>query len=234
MLNRPFPFRRALCTGLLLLVAAIGFFSLNRVKTKTYDIVTDTLPGLADAGMADSDSAEDVNFILLALMASTPEQKAQCCAQADAFETDAAKHLKLYEDSIFQKEDRSNFNRTMERRKEFLELRGQVVGLMNRGADKEALAQYKKALLPCYDQYMADGKVMLDYNVRQGQTRGQGILRFSSLTQYAVGAFTIALFILGFAVGIFKFDPTEICAPRPVVQPMQKIVENGRRLRAEG
>ncbi|HZV36491.1 MAG TPA: MCP four helix bundle domain-containing protein [Verrucomicrobiae bacterium] len=207
MLNRAFSIKRAVCTGVLLLVALCGFLSLNRVRSKAFDIVTDTLPGLTDASLANSDSGEDVNFILLALMAPTPEQRAKLCAQADAFEADAAKYLKLYEESIFQEQDRANFSRTMDRRRAFIELRGEVLALMQRGEDKQALAKYKQELLPSYSQYISEARALLEYNIQEGQARGKSILRFSSLTQYAVAAFTIALFILGFVVGVFNLDP---------------------------
>lgn len=231
MPNQAFSIKRTLCTGLLLLVAFAGFLSLNRVRHKAFDLVSDTLPGLAYAGVANSDSAEDVNFILLSLMASTTGQKTSLCAQADAFETDAAKYLKLYEDSIFENADRDNFNRTLESRKQFLEVRQQVIGLMNRSAETQALAVYKQALLPRYEQYMTDCKVLLDYNVHQGQERGASILRFSSLTQYAVAAFTIALFILGFAIGIFRYDPIPR-RPQPAIV-RKPLALDGRLSKAE-
>lgn len=231
MLNRAYSIKRAVCTGVLLLVALWGFLSLNRVRSKAFDLVADTLPGLSDASLASSDSAEDVNFILLALMAPTPEQRAKLCAQADAFEADASKSLKSYEESIFQGQDRVNFSRTMERRRAFIELRGEVVGLMQRGEDRQALAKYKQELLPRYAQYISEAKGLLDYNIRQGQARGEGILRFSSLTQYAVAAFTIALFVLGFAVGIFQYDPLQGRPKRTVVS--KPIPLEGRLPKAE-
>lgn len=199
--------KRAISTGLLLLVALFGFLALNRVKFKAFQIVADTLPGLSDAGVANADLADDFNHVMLALMASTPKEKADLCAKAEGFEVKAIKCLKSYEESIFELEDQTNFKMVMQRRKDYMEARQRVLDLMNSGANTEALAQYKHALLPCYDRYMAAGKTLLDYNARQGSARGWSIMKVSNYAQYAVGGFTVALFILGFVIGVFRYDP---------------------------
>jgi hypothetical protein len=216
MSKRRFPIKRIFGTCLLLLVALDGFMSLQRVKHQAFEIVSDTLPGLVDAGMANSAAAEDFNCILLALIASNHQARAEFCAQADAAEVETDNYLKLYGNSIFETEDKGNFNHLMNEREAYLTHRREIMALIDRGEDKQAFAQYKSALLPAYSQYMDTGRVLLDYNTRQGKARGQSILHFSSLTQYAVAAFAVALFILGFVIGIFRYNPLLTHPPEPM------------------
>jgi len=221
MLYRRFPVKRAISMGLLLLVALLGFIALNRVKIKAFQIVEYTLPGLSDAGVANSYVADDFNHLIMALMSSVPQERVDLCAKAASFESEAAKSLKSYENSIFDDEDQANFGTLMERRKEYLEMRQQVLELMNRGGNQEALKQYKQSLLPLYNRYMTAGYVVLDYNARQGKERGNGIMHFSNFAQYAVAAFTVALFILGFVLGVFKYDPVPRSSSRSIGKPLQ-------------
>jgi hypothetical protein len=206
-LRRPVSLQRAVWTIALLLVAGLGFLSLSRVRHQAWLIVSDTLPGLSDAGMANSNAADDFNLILRALMATTSEERTRLRAEADRNQADAARSLVSYQNSIFDNEDRANFNHMQEFRKQYLEIRAQVCGLLDQGKDKEALARYKQSLLPAYTRYMAAGAVLLDYNTRQGGVRGKGIMRNCNLSQFAVAGFTIALFVLGFVVGVFRYDP---------------------------
>lgn len=220
---RTFSIKRTVFTGLLLLVALAGALSLFWVKSKAFYIVADTLPGLSEAGVANADTAEDCNFILLALLASTPEEKAKFLSEANRFEVEAAESLDSYERSIFMEEDHANFHRLTERRREFMAIRTDILALMDRRNDQEALSRYKQQLLPSYNQYMTTANEMLDYNVRQARVRGESIMRFSHLAEYTVAGFTIALFILGLASGIFKFPaPRNELPSRMATRPEEK------------
>lgn len=223
MLTRTFSIKRTVFTGLLLLVALAGALSLYWVRSKAFYIVADTLPGLSDAGIANADTAEDCNFILLALLASTPEEKAKFLSEASQFEAEAAKYLNLYEKSIFMDEDRANFRLLTERRREFMAIRTDILALMDRHNDQEALSRYKQQLLPSYTQYMTAANGMLDYNVRLARVRGQSIMQFSHLAEYTVAGFTIALFLLGLAFSIFKYSaPASTAKSQMTSRPAEK------------
>ena len=85
----------------------------------------------------------------------------------------------------------------------YRDIRRQVFGLIG-GHDKAAVSLCRRSLLPAYMEYKAAGEKLLKYNTLEGQSRGESILRFCSFTRYSVAGFTIALFMLGFVIGLFK------------------------------
>ena len=204
-LVRGFPVKRFAVAALLLITVAImGFISLERVKGKAALIVGDTLPGLADAGMANAALSEDFNHTLLMAMTGATEEQARYREASDRFAQESKRYLDQYEKSIFSPGDRINFIHLLERRKDYLETRQQVYGLVSVNKRPEALALCRESLLPAYKSYKAAGELLLAYNVHQGESRGDSILRFCRFTQYAVAGCVIALFVLGFIIGVFK------------------------------
>jgi len=204
-LIRSFPIKRfTLASALLIAVAVTGFVSLNRVKGKASQIVADILPGISEAGQANADLAEDFNCTSLMLMAATPAEQARYRDQSVQFATQSKEHLDAYEKAIFSPTDRLNFQHLIAQRRTYLDIRRRVFELMAEGKRPDALDLFRHSLLPAYKSCTTAGQVLLSYNDGMGQLRGDKILIFCSFTQYAVAGCVIALFLLGFIIGIFR------------------------------
>ena len=205
ILNRLFPIKGlAVSAVMLLFIGMVGFFSVDRLKNKAQLIVEDTLPGLSDAGAANASMAEAFNRTLLALMAETPAEREIYRREVNEFSRQTDEYLDAYLRSIFSGDDRANYDKLLKRRDKYHDLRQQTFDLLERHKKPEALALCKNSLLPAYREYKAAGEKLLEYNALQGESRGQSIMKICAATQYVVAAIGIALFVVGFIVGLFK------------------------------
>ena len=60
------------------------------------------------------------------------------------------------------------------------------------------------SMLEEYQRYKEAGDRLFEYNMRQGKERGQAIMRVCTATQWVVAGIGVAIFILGFVIGLFK------------------------------
>jgi glycosyltransferase involved in cell wall biosynthesis len=205
LIRRMFPVRGlAISAVLFLLIGTAGFLSVNHLKSNAQLIVEDTLPGISDAGAANASMSESYNRLLLSLMAESPEELRRYRKELDEFSQRASDSLDAYRSSIFSEDDRVNFNRVLELRKTYQDLRAQILALIDSHKQAEALALYDRALVPAYHEYKTAAEVLLEYNTRQGKIRGEAILKLCTGTEYVVAGIGILLFIVGFIIGLFK------------------------------
>ena len=189
----------------LLLIGTLGFYSVTYLKHQARLIVTDTLPGLSYAGAANANLAEGFNRTALILMTENPDERARYREEIEEFNRITTVYLNAYGKTIFdEKHDRNLYKTLIQRRNQYLELRKQMLDLIDNRQQPEAIALWKTSLLPAYKHYKESGEALLDYNMRLGQMRGESIMRYCILTQYLVAAFGIGLFIVGFMLGFFK------------------------------
>lgn len=205
ILQRMFPIRGlAISAVILFLIGAAGFLSVNHLKADAQLIVEDTLPGLSDAGAANASISESFNRILLSLMAETPEERLRYRKELNDFSQRTTESLDAYGNAIFSGDDRVNYKHALELRKTYQGIREQILTLIDNQKQAEALSLYNNSLVPAYRDYKAAVESLLEYNTRQSKTRGEGILKICTGTQYAVAGIGILLFVVGFIIGLFK------------------------------
>jgi glycosyltransferase involved in cell wall biosynthesis len=190
-------------TALLLLVGMIGFLSLNHLKNQADLIVNDTLPGLSYSGEANA-YIVDASRTLLFVTDKDAGRRRQIQNEIDAIGARTTKYLALYRSQIFDEEDRTNFEHLIEVRGKYVEIREQVLNLAAAGREKEALIVYNESLMPMHAEVKEAADKLFEYNMKQGQLRGQRIMRFCTITQIVLGAASVAVFALGFFFGLFK------------------------------
>src|SRR4051812_6740767 len=66
----------ALLIGLIVAVGIVSFVSLAAIRRNTVDISTNFVPGLISGGASNSNTAENFSNVLLAALATTPEEVA--------------------------------------------------------------------------------------------------------------------------------------------------------------
>jgi hypothetical protein len=204
-LVRRFPLKRfVLASTMLLALVVLGFTSLNLVKGKAHGIIEVTLPDLSEAGMATADLTEDFNRTLLMATAASGEERTRYGREAGHFADESRQLFDLYGKGVFAPGDHMNFERLRECQTNYFAIRRQVYDLADADKKQEAIALCRSSLLPSYKAYDGAGEVLLGYNINRGEARGESILRFCRFTQYAVAGCVVALFVLGFIIGVFK------------------------------
>jgi methyl-accepting chemotaxis protein len=167
--------RIVLGTGVLCLIITISsifavmrIISLNKISDS---IVKDSLPGVIDAGVVNSLQAENQIRNCLLLVAKTPEQKQKLKAEIDANSQQIGAALTNYEATIFETEDRNNFDKLKAARAEYRKQREQYFSMLesNPAAASDFLVNN---LVPAYDTYSKAADVILDYNSKHGRAQG--------------------------------------------------------------
>ena len=160
---------------------------------------------LSYAGAANANLAEGFNRTAMILMTENPDERERYFKEIEEFNQITSVYLNAYSKTIFdEKQDRHLYEALVQRRNQYLEIRRQILILVENHRQTEAVALWPTSLLPAYKQYKAAGEDLLEYNMRLGKTRGESIMRYCVLTQFLVAAFGIALFIVGFMTGIFR------------------------------
>ena len=188
----------------LVLVGALGFLSVAHLKRQAHSIVADTLPGLSMAGRASASMAQGFNRVLLLVLADDPEQKTKLQHEIEAQSEVTSSSLALYQQAIYEREDKALFRRLTECRQRYLETRQRVLNLAEQNQRQAALALYQRELLPTYLEHKDAGDKLFDYNLRQSQARGESIMRVCTVTQWVVAGIGIIVFLIGFVIGLFK------------------------------
>jgi hypothetical protein len=68
----------------------------------------------------------------------------------------------------------------------------------------QAIDLCNRELFPAYRQYRDSLSQLFEFDVRQGRTRGETIMRVCTITQWVVAGIGIFIFALGFLIGLFK------------------------------
>jgi glycosyltransferase involved in cell wall biosynthesis len=203
--RRMFPIKSlAVSAVIFLIIGALGFLSVEQLKKGTQLIVQDTLPGLSNAGSADSNLAEAFNRTLLVVMSGNQSEQQKYRGELEEFSKKTDDCLQAYQKSIYTEDDRINYNNLVEMRGRYRDLRRKTLELVDQQKQREALSLCKASLMPAYRDYKKAGEKLLEYNTIQGKSRGETIMRICTITQYSVAAIGIALFLAGFIIGIFK------------------------------
>jgi hypothetical protein len=203
--RRMFPAQGLAISAIILVIIGIaGFLSVHELKKDAQLIVEDTLPGLSDAGAVNASMAEGFNRVLLSLMAENPGELSRYRRELNDFSQRTTDSLDNYKQSIYSEDDRTNFNQLLERRQNFIHNREQVLALIDSQEKAKALSLFNDSLMPAYREYKTAGEKLLEFNTRQGKSRGHAILKICTSTQYVVAGIGILLFAVGFIIGLFK------------------------------
>lgn len=188
----------------LFMIGTAGFLSVEKLKHHARAIVEDTMPGLSDAGAANSSLAQSLNQTLLMLTAATPQERAAYRKELDAYSEQTSASLNLYQQTQFTGPEQGIYSRLMEERQRYHEVRNQVLNLIDQQKQAQALKLCNDAMLPAYREYKAAAEKLLQFDIQQGKSRGQSILGICLITECVVAGIGMVLFVAGFLIGIFK------------------------------
>jgi len=187
--------------GLLVLLAigGTGFFIIWRLKNDAAGIVEDTLPGLVYAGQLNSELSENFNLTLQVMNSNSPDEQYQYLKKISEGRARVGQGMDRYRRaSRFEGEDRELFDRLVTLREKHRAIRQQVFDLVKEGRQKDALQLFESELRPLYTAQKVTTQALFDYNVRQGQSRGERIETGCRWTEWIVAILCAGTFLVGF------------------------------------
>ncbi|HVU23582.1 MAG TPA: methyl-accepting chemotaxis protein [Opitutus sp.] len=186
----------ALLIGLILIVGATAEVSLLAIRDLTKAITGDNIPGLIYAGASKVNSAENFINVLLASVATTPEESARYRQRIKEVSAQHVEILRQYEQSIFEAADRQLFETLNARRAEYSQARERYLALVAGGDRAGAETELTKELLPAYLAYSEANSALVDYNRQSADTNGGKIESDSRRTSLVIRSVSlVALFV---------------------------------------
>ena len=190
----------SLAATIFLAVAGAGGFAVHELHETSRKLVVDTLPGLVDAGLAAERMHDNRHTMREMLFPHTAAERAQ---MIELVTTNSPEALwRDYAGSIFEAEDRQNYDAMIQTRSNYLQSCEQFVGLVAAEKMDEAVALFNGDLSRRFQNYNDAAKIVFDYNVRQGMERGKRILASSRYAPWAIGGLCVLLFGLGLVLGL--------------------------------
>jgi hypothetical protein len=182
----------------LLAVGGTGFFMVWRLKNDAASIVDDTLPRLVYAGQLNSELSENFALTLQVMNSNSPEEQYQYLKKISEGRARVGQGMDRYRRaSRFEGEDRELFNRLVTLREKYRAIRQQVFDLVKEGRRKEGLQLFESELRPVYTAQKVTTQTLFDYNVKQGQSRGERIETGCRWTEWVVAIICVVIFLGG-------------------------------------
>lgn len=188
---------------MLLLIGALGFLSLNRLKQVAEEISHSTLPGISLAGRANAYLA-DASRVILYILAEEPARRAEIRQEIDTLSARTTGYLQEYRTGIHSPQQQMLYDTLVNERQNYIETRNQILELAATGQKTDALNQFQEVLLPKHKRIKTAGDDLINFDIREGETRSKEIMQSCTLTQITVAAIGVLVFIFGFIIGLFR------------------------------
>ncbi len=178
--------------------------SIRQLRGAASRIVSDTLPSLSSAALANESRNNSFIKLLLLLHNASAANEANYVAEIERLSKETTVAFQNYEAIINERLDRENFQKLMKTRISYLAIREQFIEEFTHGQKKEALALFEQSLLPAFDRYAETSKAITTYNIEAGKKDGREILRLAAMSQMILAGLGIAVFLVGFSLGVSK------------------------------
>ncbi len=190
----------SLAAVVFLLVTGAASYVARAVQQNATSIAEDTLPRLVDAGAAISRLEENWLRIHQLNHGLSPEARATLIQQILAHSTQEL--WREYQDSILPTEDRTNYDRMIAERAEFLKRREKYLGIVQTDERAGASTYLESQLTPAFERYREASEKLFAYDSRVGRERAAAVVRYSRAAPVVLGAFTALVFALGVSLGL--------------------------------
>jgi hypothetical protein len=187
-------------SAIFLAVAVAGWLAVWKLHETSRMVVVDTLPGLANAGLAQERMHDNRHIMHLMLSPHTAAERAQLIAQVNANRTDVL--WRDYAGSIFEPEDRSNYQAMMNVRSNYLAGAEQFMAMVQAEKIAEAQGFFDGELSRRFQDYNTAAKTLFNYNVQQGSSRGQTIMMAFRYAPWLIGGLCLLVFVIGLVFGL--------------------------------
>ena len=190
----------SLATAIFLGVAGSGWFMVRELHETSKILVVDTLPGLVDSGLAEERMHDNRHTMHEMLNPHTAAERALMSEQVRTNSTEAL--WKDYSDSIFEPEDRTNYQAMIPVRSNYNQYCEQFLILVKADKMNEATTLFSGDLARQFQCYNNATKKIFAYNVRQGIARGKSIIAALHYGPWEIGGLCVLTFVIGLLLGL--------------------------------
>jgi len=174
--------------GLLLIISAVAFSSLNRLEQfSSQRLRDDAIPGIIYSADIMTESLRDYIRVLMAAAATTPALRDENISKSDANIEAASKAMDSYEASITSNEDRQNFADLKEKRVVFQNIRAAYLKILATGTSAEASVFEHEKLEPAYFTFREQILKMLKWNEAVAVTVTNQMVATAQHTKFTTG-----------------------------------------------
>jgi hypothetical protein len=181
-------------------VAGTGWFAVQRLNQTSRQLVLDTLPGLEEAGLAEESIHESRHVMREMLFPHTAAERLRMSAFVET--NTAGGEWQKYADSIFEPQDRQNYEAMMLVRSNYLQTVPKFLDLVRAGNMDQASSYFYAEQGRLFQNYLTAVTAVFEYNVAQGSVRGQSILNATHYAPWTIGALCVLVFVFGLALGL--------------------------------
>ncbi len=194
--------------ALLLLVGGIVWQSLAGIRQDAAKLGSDVMPGIILSSKIGSLNSRSYILAQSLVLPITEQQRDEAKRRIADYATETVEALKNYESTIFEPEDRANFERLTEARGAYKALRDRYIAMADSGKKAEAAEFLAAQVQPAYDLYLAASSNLFNYNAASGDGISVAISRHATLTTRVVIAVTALAMLVAAAVGFIVIRST--------------------------
>jgi hypothetical protein len=181
-------------------VMAAGWWSARELHETSRMLAVDTLPGLADTGLASERINDNRRMMREMLLPHTTAEREQMIARVRANSTQDL--WKDYATSIFEPADRQNYSSMLIVRSNYLQECDQYFKLVSADKMDEASVFFNGGLTQNFRDYSQSVHNLFEYNVQQGGSRAQKILSSFQYAPLAEAGVSVLAFLFGLILGL--------------------------------
>ena len=190
--------------ALLLLVGSVGVIGLHHIETLTIDrLQNDAVPGAKIASEIAIKSLRAQVRVLMLQDAPSEAVRADDLNLLNQYLADLQKAETDYEGTIFQADDRANFDKLRSIEKEFNEKRTAYVALVSAGKLQDARTYHRTQFYPAYAAYRDQVALILKWNQDGIDKATDQIIHTSTLAVLTAGIVAAASIVIGISLGWF-------------------------------
>jgi methyl-accepting chemotaxis protein len=196
-----------LCS-LLTLVGLIAWNGLDHVRKEAGHLKVDVMPGTINSASFTLGQVENFVRTLLLLQEANPEERKKIEAQMSASSKRSSEFISAYEGTITTEEDRALFNQVSAGRKKYQDTRAEYTKLLAAGQAAEANAHLLTQVVPAYEAFIAQTRVMFEYNVKNGHELALRLDNTARLTERLIVIAASTALLLALVIGFLIIRST--------------------------
>ena len=166
-------------------IGILQFTVVDSLQDRAREIVNQRLPGLAQAAAANASFSDSFFLAQRVVLETNPATRARLQEQLLTSASDTSGHLRNYELLISSEDDRVIYDRFVAARIHYRELRAQAIVLAETGNPDEARRFFEASVMPAFDQCKDLSDTLLQYNTRESEELGRGMIRICTITRVA-------------------------------------------------
>jgi methyl-accepting chemotaxis protein len=190
----------SLLIALLFAVGATAYFNLRTIRSEAVNIRDDDVAGLVQTGLITSSLKDSFIRTVLAGGATTPDERERLIKEQEGMSVITSDALNKYEATIFEAEDRQNFDKLKELRAHYGEARTHFYAALRKGDAVAAKAVLDNELRPAFLEFTKVGDTLQEYNSKGTTAQAALIVDKATLVNIVILCVSLAALVLGVVV----------------------------------